>query len=278
MVKKIDKSGRKYGLWTVIKRSERSYRYWWCTCQCGTYKEVLSGLLTLGKSKSCGCSVSNLEKKLKLFHSKYIIKQNGCWEWKGQMDKGGYGRFRGTAKSRKVSLAHRWSYEIFKGHIPKGMCVCHNCPGIDNRSCVNPDHLWLGTHLENNRDKGNKGTQCKGETNGLHKLTEKQMLEICDKYLEGKYGPELAKEYGVSSGLIYHITTGLNWKHIVGKEKLEKMRNMNRHYSHKLTDKDILDIRKRHSNGEKVSDLAKEYNLATTMVSRIKNMKAWKHL
>jgi len=76
---------------------------------------------------------------------------NGCWEWIAALDTYGYGQCRFNGKLYK---AHRLFYSLFKGPISKGLFVCHSC---DNKKCVNPDHLWLGTVQDNSDDMKNKG-------------------------------------------------------------------------------------------------------------------------
>lgn len=79
-----------------------------------------------------------------------IEKTKTCWFWKGALNSKGYGSF---AVERKSKLAHRYSYELHKGEIPKGMLICHSC---DIPKCVNPDHLWAGTASDNAKDMFNK--------------------------------------------------------------------------------------------------------------------------
>lgn len=85
-----------------------------------------------------------------------------CWNWKLSKDRLGYGRMTismGSRKQFRSESAHRYSYEIFNGPIPAGMCVLHRC---DNRSCCNPDHLFIGTQKENIHDMHKKGRGPRG--------------------------------------------------------------------------------------------------------------------
>lgn len=103
---------------------------------------------------------SNEKTKVRLF-SKIKITENGCWEFQGWRDRDGYGRFQAFNTRR----AHRVSYILSHGPIfSDDLLVCHKC---DNPPCINPDHLFLGTHKVNHTDRGNKGRQ----DNGRSKLT-----------------------------------------------------------------------------------------------------------
>ena len=95
------------------------------------------------------------EKDFNRFMSKVTPEpMSGCWLWTANYNHAGYGLFKIKNKSQR---AHRISWEHFNGEIPKNLSVCHKC---DVRECVNPDHLWLGTHRENCIDRGNKKKAC----------------------------------------------------------------------------------------------------------------------
>lgn len=82
---------------------------------------------------------------------KRVNKTASCWEWQGARNKTGYGT---VCFNYKTWRTHRYAWHITYGSIPVNLCVLHHC---DNPPCVNPDHLWLGTHADNVRDRENKG-------------------------------------------------------------------------------------------------------------------------
>ena len=92
------------------------------------------------------------------------------------------------------------------------MCVLHNCPGGDNSSCINPDHLWLGTKAQNNSDRAKKGrnNNVVGEKHPASKIAEYQAKEI-----KNMKRIDAAKKFGLHVSTIWRIQTGRSWKHLV---------------------------------------------------------------
>lgn len=138
------------------------------------------------------------------FAEKHRLSENGCWEWTATKDAAGYGHF-GIASSVSAN-AHRVSYELHVGPIPEGIMVCHRC---DNPSCVNPQHLFLGTGQDNMMDRQSKGRTARGERNGKSVIT----AEIA-RYIRRSSRSEraIASELGVSRGTVNAVRSRRTWK------------------------------------------------------------------
>jgi hypothetical protein len=143
----------------------------------------------------------------KRFWNKIQILENDCWFWTGVKDSGGYGRF---TVSGVPTMAHRYSYEYFIEPIPEGLIVRHYV--CDNRACVNPEHLKVGTKADNSRDLVRKGRQAKGED--LSNLSENDVLNIRQLYRNGKPPKQIAELFSMRPGSVTSILTGENWPHI----------------------------------------------------------------
>lgn len=152
---------------------------------------------------------------------------NACWLWQSSLSQDGYGKFIASGKHFR---AHRFAWQITNGVIPDGLQVLHNCPDGDNPKCVNPAHLWLGTDVDNMKDRHDKGHYATGENHPLVRNPEKAVrgeqspntnftneivLEIRQLYATGKYSqPQLAKMFGSSHSTIGRIVNRQVWKHI----------------------------------------------------------------
>lgn len=134
---------------------------------------------------------------------KQVKKTKRCWVWiGGSRNPLGYGIFDGESASRV-------SWEFKHGPIKNGLHVLHKC---DNPPCVNPKHLWLGTHLENMRDKVKKGRQPRGEWHHKSKLTWEKVKIIRKLYKTGKYGQrKLAKMFKMTRNPIRQVIKNITW-------------------------------------------------------------------
>jgi hypothetical protein len=205
----IDLTGAQRGYLKVLSylRSKNNKTIWLCECACGRRIEKTGATLLNDDAgnRGCWCDFVIMEKQF----SKNVDRTGECWLWTGGNDGGaGYGEIH-LHKSVKV-LAHRASYERYKGPIPGGLFVCHKC---DNPPCVNPDHLFLGTAQDNDRDKVEKRRHVFGERHHNAKLTEELIREIriAHKNRVGTY-QELADKYGMCFNSIRNIVTRRSWK------------------------------------------------------------------
>lgn len=154
------------------------------------------------------------------FYQRHEPEPNsGCWLWTGSVDSSGYGTFR----DGRVRGAHRVAWELHVGSIPAGLCVLHRC---DNPSCVNPDHLFLGTRADNNADKMRKGRDryafgpnlakgSPGVRNGRAKLDEdavRRMRELWER--GGLTLDDLGARFGVGASVAFRVVHRQSWRHV----------------------------------------------------------------
>ena len=139
------------------------------------------------------------------FEEKVNVIENGCHEWTGCLAANGYGMLH---LNGKTAFAHRVAFELANGQIMDKSYVLHLC---DNRKCVNPDHLFLGTFQDNMDDMVSKMRHAVGEKNGHAKLNAEQVREI---RAIGGSNTKTAAVYGVTPGLVSMIRSGRIWKHV----------------------------------------------------------------
>lgn len=159
-----------------------------------------------------------------------LASKSVCWDWQASTEKrNGYGQF-GVGDGR-WDRAHRVAWRLVHGEIPEGMCVLHTC---DNRRCVNPNHLYLGTKKSNAQDRERRGRsnhatgerhgrhthpgQTSGSRNGRAKLDEHAVRELLQKHFkQGTTKAALAREYNLSRTTVGHIVSGKLWPNVDGR-------------------------------------------------------------
>lgn len=140
-----------------------------------------------------------------------------CWNWMGSKSDNGYGRCRNAIT--KNEYAHRTALKISGVDVPDDLCVCHSC---DNRSCVNPAHLFVGTHKENNMDMWKKGRAYfpprvvikRGYKVSPRSVLNPDQVRMIKILLKKETIASVARIYGVGESTIRHIKQGTTWKHV----------------------------------------------------------------
>jgi hypothetical protein len=135
---------------------------------------------------------------------------SGCWLWTGSLNAGGYGQFM-PSHCRKPVLANRQALEFWRGPLAPGFFACHRC---DNRPCVNPDHLFAGTHRENTADAVSKGRYARGSRAGAAKLTEPDVVLIRRRCAGGEMQRSVAADFGVDPSIVSMIMSRHIWAHV----------------------------------------------------------------
>jgi len=202
----------------------------------------------------------------------YPGNDQDCWEWTTGKLKKGYGQFWLNGKTVE---SHRFAYEFFNGIIPFGLLVCHTC---DNPPCCNPEHLFSGTHLDNNRDTINKGRFIPSQVGENHyktKLTNDLVEKILQQIQNNEVSSisEIASLYNEEYSVIQNILHGTTWTSITDKYDLQAIKN--NIVKPVLSEMQILDIKNRLKNGETVKSIAKLYNITIQAIYMIKSGKIY---
>lgn len=196
-----------------------------------------------------------------------IVKQdNGCWIY------GNNKRYGLIAVEGKAKSAHKFSYELHKGEVPRGLFVCHTC---DVKQCVNPDHLYAGTHEDNNQDIVDRGRQAKNsgrvvKTRSPYRyrngkaLSKPHREQMKAEYASGKYTQmQLAARYRISQGTVSAtIRNATN----MGSGKTGKRHSQN--YRRKLSKEQLQEMVKMYGSGMTQVEIAKQFGCTQAHVSR----------
>lgn len=209
---------------------------------------------------------------------KHVEKTDTCWLWTGHRNSDGYGVVR--AGEHSMSGAHRISYILFVGDIPKGLCVCHHC---DNPPCVNPEHLFIGTRKDNTQDAMKKGRWRptdygfqKGINNIKNILNEVQIKEIVSQRAKGATYRSLSELFNVSESCIRDITRGKIWKDLKLKPINFGVPKGETHYRTKLTADMVRQIRILSASGQTGREIAEKFPVKEKAISCIVTRKTWK--
>lgn len=130
---------------------------------------------------------------------------SGCWLWTGAVDTNGYGIIGAGGREGGTLRAHRLSFEHARGPVPDGLFLLHKC---DVRSCVNPDHMFVGTARDNSQDMARKGRH------GLAKMTPELVRRLRADRRNGVTYRELCKRYGITMRTVAQIVLRITWTHV----------------------------------------------------------------
>lgn len=193
----LDVAGKRFGKCTVLEPIRkldslgRMILFWNCLCDCGAKFHAKSHWLVNKETKSC-VRCARMTYHHDFWERVSLGDKDECWLWLGATTEAGYGTL---TINHKPLGAHRMSWILMNGEIPKGMNVCHKC---DIPPCVNPNHLFLGTHQENMDDKVKKGRQPTRFTGSVRAKIKGQQFDMFKSRISAGEKPfSIAKEFGI---------------------------------------------------------------------------------
>lgn len=213
------------------------------------------------------------ELQKRLWKKVNIGKLDECWKWNQYTDRDGYGTFYFDGQSAK---AHRYVYELYNGPILKGHCICHIC---DNPSCLNPTHLFMGTHLENMNDMKQKkrSRNSLGELNTNTCLSESEIIYVFDLVLNNKihFKQEIIEiNPKFSYNIIKNILDGRNWKDTTSKYTKYEWEFIKDTLAGYITRSDVEKIKYDMIVNKKTNiEIEQDYGITRWTASKIRNNK-----
>jgi hypothetical protein len=216
-------------------------------------------------------------------HINGMVDENACWLWTsytrtGRMGSGlTYGRIKVKVGGVwKHIAAHRLAYELTYGLVPEGKCVLHTC---DVPLCCNPNHLFIGTVDDNNKDRVEKGRSSMGEAHPKAVLTEERVIEIVKLTKEGWTQRALAEKFNVGKRSIQNILEGKGWKHITGIERRESGSGKGTdHVQAKVTPDQVREIRRLFDECHNLNQVGLKFGISRATVRDIVLRRTWKHV
>lgn len=194
---------------------------------------------------------------------------SGCWLWLGTTARGGYGRI---TLGRRSANAHRASWLAYHGAIPPSLHVLHRC---DVRSCVNPDHLFLGTNRDNIADKVAKGRQARN-AGELHPSSRLRSGDVRAIYSDERPLRAIAHAFEVSKQTVSDIRAGRSWAHVTGGAPQRRPKPMGEAQgTAKLT---VALVRAVRADTRSQGAIAKAFGISQSAVSRIRSRESWPHV